>query len=153
MYANAVAAILVSFDVRHRRPLGDKAPAARGDHDDGRDEFGPRVSLQSPTAVGQLFQTRRHLVEVILRAERLDLVQKLVRQLLAGDDVKTGNVIDRFSGWSSVHCPPGRSRISTRCAFRSRRPSSNTAKRPMGPAPTMTTSVSMGVLISYSTVF
>src|SRR5262249_35390877 len=34
-------------------------------------------------------------------------------------------------------------RISIRCALMSRRPNSNTANRPTGPAPIMTTSVSM----------
>ena len=43
---------------------------------------------------------------------------------------------------TSVHWPPGRSRMSTRWHLRSSRPSSNTANSPIGPAPTITTSVS-----------
>src|SRR5262245_14761019 len=43
--------------------------------------------------------------------------------------------------------------MSTRCAFISSRPSSNTAKSPTGPAPTMRTSVLMVSLILYKSPF
>ena len=39
-------------------------------------------------------------------------------------------------------------RMSTRCAFMSSRPSSNTANKPIGPAPIMTTSVLIGSVMS-----
>src|SRR5262249_23137413 len=49
---------------------------------------------------------------------------------------------------SSAHCPPTLSRISTRCALISSRPSSNTANRPTGPAPMIRTSVLIVSLIT-----
>src|SRR5580658_9759799 len=42
--------------------------------------------------------------------------------------------------------------MSTSCAVRSSSPSSKTAKSPIGPAPTMITSVSRGAAMLYSTV-
>src|SRR3954452_14661068 len=40
--------------------------------------------------------------------------------------------------------------MSTRCAFMSSRPSSNTANSPQGPAPMMSTSVLIGSVMRYS---
>src|SRR5262249_26165973 len=48
--------------------------------------------------------------------------------------------------------PPTLSRMSTRCARTSSRPSSNTANRPHGPAPMMRTSVLIGLDICCSWV-
>src|SRR5262245_9899283 len=42
-----------------------------------------------------------------------------------------------------MHCPPAAGRESITCALRPSKPSSNTWNNPTGPAPTMTTSVSI----------
>ena len=51
------------------------------------------VSFQLPSG---LLQRRRHLAEMELGLERLDLFQQPVGQLLAGDDGQAGNVVDRL---------------------------------------------------------
>src|SRR5262245_19417572 len=49
-----------------------------------------------------------------------------------------------LSGYSSVHCPPGAPSESTRWQPMPRSPSSNTWNSPHGPAPMITTSVTIG---------
>ena len=51
-------------------------------------------SFQRPSA--SFSSARRHLAEMELRIERLDLLQQPVDQLLAGDDGQAGNVVDRL---------------------------------------------------------
>ena len=60
------------------------------------DDLGARIGGELPAAIGQLFQRRRHLVEMELRMERLGLLHQPVGQLLAGDDGQAGNVVDRL---------------------------------------------------------
>src|SRR3954451_10820561 len=51
-----------------------------------------------------------------------------------------------LSGYSSVHCPPGAPSESTRWHEMPSSPSSNTWNRPHGPAPMITTSVTIALL-------
>ena len=51
-------------------------------------------SFQRPSA--SFSSAGRHLAEMELRVERLDLLQQPVGQLLAGDDGQAGNVVDRL---------------------------------------------------------
>ena len=96
MHADAVAGIFELLDAGHRRALGLESCPRRPRPPPRRDDFGAGIGLQLPAAVGQLFQRRRHLVEMELRIERLDLLQQPVDQLLAGDDGQARNVIDRL---------------------------------------------------------
>ena len=52
------------------------------------------VSFQRPS--GSFSSARRHLAEMELRIERLDLLQQPVGQFLAGDDGQARNVVDRL---------------------------------------------------------
>ena len=76
--------------------LGTKQPAPAAITTTWRDQLGAGIGGELPAAVGQLLQRRRHLVEMELRIERLDLFQQPVGQFLAGDDGQAGNVVDRF---------------------------------------------------------
>ena len=96
MHADAIAGIFEMFNVRDRGALGLEAARARRDHHHMGDEFGAGIGLEFPAAIGLLFQCRDHFAEMELRVERLDLLQQLVHQLLAGDDGQAGNVIDRL---------------------------------------------------------
>ena len=76
--------------------LGRKEPAPAATTTTGAIDLGAGIGLELPAAVGQLLQRRRHLAEMELRIERLDLLQQPVDQFLAGDDGKARNVVDRF---------------------------------------------------------
>ena len=76
--------------------LGWNEPAPAATTTTRRDDLGAGIGLQLPAAVGQLLQRGRHLAEMELRIERLDLLQQPVDQLLAGDDGQAGNVVDRL---------------------------------------------------------
>src|SRR5204862_1719583 len=84
------------LDAGYRRALGLERTRAGRDHDNGRNDLRARIGLELPAAVVKFFQRRRHLTEMELRIERLDLFQQTVHQLLAGDDRQAGNVIDRL---------------------------------------------------------
>ena len=96
MHADAVALVLIGFDIWNRRALRDKAAATSRDHDHGRDEFGADVGLQFPATVAQLFKAGCHFAEMVLRVKRLDLFKEFVGQFLPRDDGKTRNVVDRL---------------------------------------------------------
>ncbi len=107
------------------------------------------VSFQRPSA--SFSSARRHLAEMELRIERLDLFHQPVGQFLAGDDGQAGNVVDRLFGIKLGALAARPVEDVDQMALRSSSPSSNTAKSPMGPAPIMATSVSMGGVMLYST--
>ncbi len=98
MHAHAVAGIFEMLDARHRRTLGLERARACRHHHHGSDDFSAGVGLQLPAAVLQFFQADRHLPEMKLRIEGLDLLQQSVDQFLAGDDGQPRNVVDRFFG-------------------------------------------------------
>ncbi len=131
---------------RPRRPAGGCAAAEAagpgGDHHDRCSKIVPSV-VSAPAAVIQTLQALGLLAEMGRRLEGLDLLHQIVDQLLARAARHGRDVIDRLVGWSSAHWPPILSRLSTSWQRRPRRPASNTAKRPTGPAPMITMSVRM----------
>ena len=56
------------------------------------------IGLELEPAILELPEFGHHLAEMILRLERLGLIEKTMRQLRTGDDRERRNVIDRFFG-------------------------------------------------------
>ena len=85
--------VLVSLDARQWRTLRGERAAACGDDHDFALEHLASVGGEAKATVDPL-QRVDALIEMKLRAERLDLLHKLVGQLLAGDHGERGNVVD-----------------------------------------------------------
>ena len=104
-----------------------------------------RAGHDAEAAVLLTLDLRDFLAEVQARAERPDLLEQPIGQLLARAHRHGGNVVDRLVGIQLDALAAGRLqriddvRLQTRAG-----PSSNTWNRPHGPAPTMTTSVWIG---------
>ena len=89
----------VVFYARNRGPLGLERAAARRDHHRLAFKHLARVAGNAKTRRFRRAQNLKaldHLAIMKHRAERLDLLQQIVGQALAGDDGEAGNVIDRL---------------------------------------------------------
>ena len=89
---------LIGLDAGHRRPLRLERPAAGGDDHDLAEERLPRSVVSRKRPSGRRSSALHHLAEVEGRLERLDLLEELVDQPLAGDHRVAGNVVDRLLG-------------------------------------------------------
>ncbi len=124
--------------------LGTKLPRAGRDHDHAARRSRCRHRSTASSGRRAASPARSPSRRNGIRVERLDLLHQPVGQFLAGDDGQARNVVDRLFRIELGALPARPVEDVDQMALRSSSPSSNTANRPMGPAPMMATSVSMG---------
>ncbi len=133
---------LVLLDAGHRRPFRLEGAAAGGDHHDLAEERRAGIGTHAEAPVRLARQAFDHLPEVEGRLERRGLLQQLLDQPLAGDDRIAGMSLDRLLGIELGALPAGLVEDVDQRALDVEEAKLETANRPIGPAPTMITSVS-----------
>src|SRR5487761_1102103 len=89
---------LVRLDAGNGRPLRLERTAARGDDDDLADKFLAEVGLYAKQRIADLLHRLDHFAEMILGAERFDLLQQVVDQTLRAGMGDARNIVDRLFG-------------------------------------------------------